>query len=166
MVQYSFTRLKDQLVNTDVMGSKTPPDQSQSQSEGATMNVDQRAFRDGYEPAIGDVFIAILGVTGAGKEGSLSLSFPILANCTSVHVHQQMLRETSGHRPQPASLHARSRRLSMPIQRLQYLPRRHARLRRHRSIRYRSAPRNRLMAHSIVFQFHQTPRHHLPPPYH
>jgi len=33
----------------------------------ATMDVDQRAFRDGYEPAAGDVFIAILGVTGAGK---------------------------------------------------------------------------------------------------
>jgi hypothetical protein len=31
------------------------------------MNVDQKAFRDGYEPAVGDVFIAILGVTGAGK---------------------------------------------------------------------------------------------------
>lgn len=36
------------------------------------MNVDQRAFRDGYEPAVGDVFIAILGVTGAGKSTFIS----------------------------------------------------------------------------------------------
>lgn len=71
MVQYSFTRLKDRLVETDVMGSQTP-DQGQSQSEGVTMNVDQRAFRDGYEPAAGDVFIAILGVTGAGKSTFIS----------------------------------------------------------------------------------------------
>jgi flagellar biosynthesis GTPase FlhF len=72
MVQYSFTRLKNQLVSKDVMGSRTPPDQSQSQFEGVTMNVDQRAFRDGYEPATGDVFIAILGVTGAGKSTFIS----------------------------------------------------------------------------------------------
>ena len=57
------------------MGSQTP-DQSQSQSEGVTMNVDQSAFRDGYEPAVGDVFIAVLGVTGAGKASVFPLLFP------------------------------------------------------------------------------------------
>jgi hypothetical protein len=40
-------------------------------SDGNATAVDQRAFRDGYEPAAGDVFIAILGVTGAGKVVSL-----------------------------------------------------------------------------------------------
>ena len=34
--------------------------------------VDQRAFRDGYEPAEGDVFIAVLGQTGAGKSTFIS----------------------------------------------------------------------------------------------
>lgn len=53
------------------MGSQTP-DQIRSRSEEVTMNVDQRAFRDGYEPAVGDVFIAILGVTGAGKSTFIS----------------------------------------------------------------------------------------------
>jgi hypothetical protein len=99
------------------------------------MNVDQRAFRDGYEPAVGDVFIAILGVTGAGKVclPFLFLSHPSpLSSPTNqalVHVHQQMLRKTSRYRPQPPSLHTGSRRLPMPIQRLQYIPRGHARLR-------------------------------------
>jgi hypothetical protein len=37
-----------------------------SQEETKT-DVDQRVFRDGYEPVEGDVFIAVLGVTGAGK---------------------------------------------------------------------------------------------------
>jgi flagellar biosynthesis GTPase FlhF len=52
------------------MGSQTP-DQSRPRSDEVT-NVDQRAFRDGYEPASGDVFIAILGVTGAGKSTFIS----------------------------------------------------------------------------------------------
>ena len=38
----------------------------------ASTKVDQRAFRDGYEPAEGDVFIAVLGVTGAGKSTFIS----------------------------------------------------------------------------------------------
>jgi hypothetical protein len=33
---------------------------------------DQRVFRDGYEPAEGDVFIAVLGQTGAGKSTFIS----------------------------------------------------------------------------------------------
>ena len=38
-----------------------------SSFDETTTDVHQRAFRDGYEPAAGDVFIAVLGVTGAGK---------------------------------------------------------------------------------------------------
>lgn len=38
-------------------------------------DVDQRVFRDGYEPAEGDVFLAVLGVTGAGKVILHLLSF-------------------------------------------------------------------------------------------
>ena len=135
------------------------------------MNVDQRAFRDGYEPAVGDVFIAILGVTGAGKVCPpylfLSLPSPLSSPTDQalVDVHQQMLRKTSRHRPQSPSLHPRSRCLPMPIQRLQHLPRRHARLRRHRSIRHGGAPRNRFMANSVLLQLHQAPWHHLPPPH-
>jgi len=34
--------------------------------------VDPRAFRDGYEPKPSDVFIAIMGVTGAGKSTFIS----------------------------------------------------------------------------------------------
>lgn len=80
MVQYTSIHPENLLVDTDVMGSQTPPDQSQSQPEGSTMNVDQRAFRDGYEPAVGDVFIAILGVTGAGKASFFfPLPFPSLS---------------------------------------------------------------------------------------
>jgi ABC-type phosphate/phosphonate transport system ATPase subunit len=50
---------------------------SESSTEGNATAVDQRAFRDGYEPAAGDVFIAILGVTGAGKV--------VLTRCLSAH---------------------------------------------------------------------------------
>ena len=54
------------------MGSIAVPSQEQPSKprksfEETTGDVNQRAFRDGYEPAAGDVFIAILGVTGAGK---------------------------------------------------------------------------------------------------
>jgi hypothetical protein len=70
MVQYSVTRLKDQSLETGAMNDSDHPQAvggSEGSLEGHVTAVDQRAFRDGYEPAAGDVFIAILGVTGAGK---------------------------------------------------------------------------------------------------
>lgn len=77
MVRYGLTRLKDRLVDSNTMVSKPtePTAQATPGSEdtnGATAKVDQRAFRDGYEPAEGDVFIAVLGVTGAGKSTFIS----------------------------------------------------------------------------------------------
>jgi len=38
----------------------------------AASQVDPRAFRDGYEPQPSDVFIAVMGVTGAGKSTFIS----------------------------------------------------------------------------------------------
>lgn len=65
------------------MGSLSPPKPDQPQASGgsddlleATMaDVGQRVFRDGYEPTEGDVFLAVLGVTGAGKVILPLLSF-------------------------------------------------------------------------------------------
>jgi hypothetical protein len=77
MVRYGFTRQQDRLVESDPMvslpltsapaagGAEKPPKE-------ASDKVDQRAFRDGYEPAEGDVFIAVLGQTGAGKSTFIS----------------------------------------------------------------------------------------------
>ncbi|KAL1590965.1 hypothetical protein WHR41_00395 [Cladosporium halotolerans] len=77
MVRYGFTRLKDRLVDSDTMsnGAMEPVAQTTGGSEKTQepkQQVDQRAFRDGYEPAEGDVFIAVLGVTGAGKSTFIS----------------------------------------------------------------------------------------------
>jgi hypothetical protein len=63
-------KMKDPDHTQAVGGSEGSPE------ENVTV-VDQRAFRDGYEPAAGDVFIAILGVTGAGKV--------VLLRCLSAH---------------------------------------------------------------------------------
>lgn len=85
MVRYGFTRGKDGLIDSeDAMSPKPKPkpvneeqqviagaDENPSSNETITQ-VDQRAFRDGYEPAEGDVFIAVLGVTGAGKSTFIS----------------------------------------------------------------------------------------------
>jgi hypothetical protein len=78
MVRYGFTRQQDRLVETDPMVSLPPPktapvagDAEKAPKETPT-EVDQRAFRDGYEPAEGDVFIAVLGQTGAGKSTFIS----------------------------------------------------------------------------------------------
>ena len=78
MVRYGFTRLQDQSAESDNMAS-TPlmrnalatGDAEKLPKEMPT-KVDQRAFRDGYEPAEGDVFIAVLGQTGAGKSTFIS----------------------------------------------------------------------------------------------
>jgi hypothetical protein len=60
------------------MASPPPPysasiaGETQDPPNETSTKVDQRAFRDGYEPAEGDVFIAVLGQTGAGKSTFIS----------------------------------------------------------------------------------------------
>lgn len=49
------------------------PESSKGPLREVSTGVDQRVFRDGYEPAAGDVFIAVLGTTGAGKSTLISL---------------------------------------------------------------------------------------------
>lgn len=78
MVRYGLTRLEDRLVESNTMVSLPPPRKAKAAEASAKMpietptKVDQRAFRDGYEPAEGDVFIAVLGQTGAGKSTFIS----------------------------------------------------------------------------------------------
>lgn len=73
MVQYGFTRLEDRLIDTNTMAPRPQvTDGSENPFHEPAAEVDQRAFRDGYEPADGDVFIALLGVTGAGKSTFIS----------------------------------------------------------------------------------------------
>lgn len=90
MVRYGFTRLRDRLVASDGI-ARTPKEPTESVREidppaspGAEAppvkqeapqsapQVDPRAFRDGYEPKPSDVFIAVMGVTGAGKSTFIS----------------------------------------------------------------------------------------------
>jgi hypothetical protein len=78
MVRYGLPRQQDRLVESDKMVS-LPHSKDAPAAEGAEempketpTEVDQRAFRDGYEPAEGDVFIAVLGQTGAGKSTFIS----------------------------------------------------------------------------------------------
>ncbi|KAM0719947.1 hypothetical protein Q7P37_004082 [Cladosporium fusiforme] len=77
MVQYGFTRGKDGLVDSVAMSSQLKDNDQQvvagAEDHANTITqVDQRAFRDGYEPEEGDVFIGVLGVTGAGKSTFIS----------------------------------------------------------------------------------------------
>jgi GTP-binding protein EngB required for normal cell division len=78
MVRYGFTRQQDRLVESDPMVSLPPPTSgpaaghAEKPPKEPSTKIDQRAFRDGYEPAEGDVFIAVLGQTGAGKSTFIS----------------------------------------------------------------------------------------------
>lgn len=77
MVRYGFTRGKDGLVDSEAMVSLLPKENDGQVIAGAedpptVMPVDQRAFRDGYEPKETDQFYGILGVTGAGKSTFIS----------------------------------------------------------------------------------------------
>lgn len=77
MVRYGFTRGKEGLVDSEAMVSLLPKEDDGQVIAGAeepptVTQVDQRAFRDGYEPKEGDMFLAVLGVTGAGKSTFIS----------------------------------------------------------------------------------------------
>lgn len=90
MVRYGLTRLRDRLVSSDSLtrtgkeptesvreiespaspGAEQPLNKPSAPAPAA--QVDPRAFRDGYEPKASDVFIAVMGVTGAGKSTFIS----------------------------------------------------------------------------------------------
>lgn len=85
MVRYGLTRLKDRLVESGKAGNVKEVTASVEEVDSKAFNepqntaevppapqVDPRAFRDGYEAKPGDVFVAIMGVTGAGKSTLIS----------------------------------------------------------------------------------------------
>lgn len=78
MVQYGFTRFEHRLVDTKTMALRSHSEQPQGSADpgdspdDTPTTLNQRAFRDGYEPAEGDVFVAVLGQTGVGKSTFIS----------------------------------------------------------------------------------------------
>lgn len=90
MVRYGLTKLRDRLVSSDAVSRSTkeptqslreiesPASPGAEQASGTpdapppAAQVDPRAFRDDNEPKPTDVFIAVMGVTGAGKSTFIS----------------------------------------------------------------------------------------------